>query len=102
MDISHENVLKLGKLTRIAIAHAAVPALAQQLGSILGMVHAMQSVNTAGVLPLAHPTAFAADVSLRLREDAVLEAGDAASRDARMGNAPASEAGYFLVPRVIE
>jgi aspartyl-tRNA(Asn)/glutamyl-tRNA(Gln) amidotransferase subunit C len=102
MDISSENVLKLGKLARIAIAPAAVPTLAAQLGSILDMVHAMQAVDTKGVLPLAHPTAFVADVALRLRDDVVAEPRDEASRDARMANAPASEAGYFLVPRVIE
>ncbi len=102
MDISSENVLKLGKLARIAIAPDAVPTLAAQLGSILDMVHAMQAVDTQGVLPLAHPTAFVADVELRLRDDMVTEPRDEVSRDARMANAPASEAGYFLVPRVIE
>jgi aspartyl-tRNA(Asn)/glutamyl-tRNA(Gln) amidotransferase subunit C len=43
-----------------------------------------------------------ADVALRLREDVVTQPNDSVSRDARMVNAPASEAGYFLVPRVIE
>lgn len=102
MDISSENVLKLGKLARIAIAPQAISGLAQQLGSILDLVQTMQAVDTEGVLPLAHPTAFVADVALRLRDDMVVEPRDAASRDTRMVNAPASEAGYFLVPRVIE
>ncbi len=102
MSISIENVNKLGKLARIAITPEQAPALAGQLSSILGMIETMQAVNTKGVAPLAHPTAFVADVALRLREDVVTQPNDLASRDARMANAPASEAGYFLVPRVIE
>ena len=106
MTITVENVNKLGKLARIAIAPDAAPAIAAQLSSILGLIETMQAVNTDGVAPLAHPTAFVADVALRLREDVVTEPNDAdlalTSREARMANAPATEAGYFLVPRVIE
>jgi aspartyl-tRNA(Asn)/glutamyl-tRNA(Gln) amidotransferase subunit C len=102
MIITVENVNKLGKLARIAIAPDAAPELANQLSSILGLIETMQAVNTEGVAPLAHPTAFVADVALRLREDMISEPNDEAGRDARMVNAPASEAGYFLVPRVIE
>ncbi len=102
MSISIENVNKLGKLARIAITPEQAPLLAGQLSSILGMIESMQAVNTKGVEPLAHPTAFVADVALRLREDAVTQPNDLTSREARMVNAPASEAGYFLVPRVIE
>ncbi len=102
MTITVENVNKLGKLARIAIAPDTAPAIAAQLSSILGLIETMQAVNTDGVAPLAHPTAFVADVALRLREDVVAEPNDEASREARMVNAPATEAGYFLVPRVIE
>jgi aspartyl-tRNA(Asn)/glutamyl-tRNA(Gln) amidotransferase subunit C len=102
MTITVENVNKLGKLARIAIDPKAAPAIAAQLSSILELIETMQAVNTDGVAPLAHPTAFVADVQLRLREDVVAEPHDQASREARMANAPATEAGYFLVPRVIE
>jgi aspartyl-tRNA(Asn)/glutamyl-tRNA(Gln) amidotransferase subunit C len=106
MTITVENVNKLGKLARIAIAPEAAPEIAAQLSSILGLIETMQAVKTEGVAPLAHPTAFVADVALRLRDDAVTEPLEAvlamASREARMANAPATEAGYFLVPRVIE
>jgi aspartyl-tRNA(Asn)/glutamyl-tRNA(Gln) amidotransferase subunit C len=106
MTITVENINKLGKLARIAIAPDEAPAIASQLSSILGLIETMQAVNTKGVAPLAHPTAFVADVALRLREDTVTEPNDTtvafAGREARMANAPATEAGYFLVPRVIE
>lgn len=102
MTITVENVHKLGKLARIAITPEQAPVLAGQLSSILDMITNMQAVDTADVEPLAHPTAFVADVALRLREDVVTQPNDSVSRDARMVNAPASEAGYFLVPRVIE
>jgi aspartyl-tRNA(Asn)/glutamyl-tRNA(Gln) amidotransferase subunit C len=102
MIITVENINKLGKLARIAIAPNEAPAIASQLSSILGLIETMQAVNTKGVAPLAHPTAFVADVALRLREDEVAESNDELSREVRMANAPATEAGYFLVPRVIE
>lgn len=102
MTISTAEVHKLGKLARIAIAPEQAPAIAGQLSSILGLIQTMQAVDTQGIAPLAHPTAFVADVALRLREDLVSQSNDAACRDARMANAPASESGYFLVPRVIE
>jgi aspartyl-tRNA(Asn)/glutamyl-tRNA(Gln) amidotransferase subunit C len=102
MTITVENVHKLGKLARIAITPEQAPALAEQLSSLLGMIASMQAVDTQGVAPLAHPTAFVADVALRLRDDAVTQPKDEACRDARMANAPATQAGYFLVPRVIE
>ena len=102
MSISTQDVFRLGKLARIAIPAESAPALAGQLSSILGMIEAMQAVDTQGIEPLAHPTAFVQDVALRLRDDVVTQPTDEASRDERMQNAPASEAGYFLVPRVIE
>jgi aspartyl-tRNA(Asn)/glutamyl-tRNA(Gln) amidotransferase subunit C len=55
----------------------------------------MRAVDTAGIEPMAH----AHEVSLRLRPDAVSETDQ---RDALMANAPAAEAGLFLVPKVIE
>jgi aspartyl-tRNA(Asn)/glutamyl-tRNA(Gln) amidotransferase subunit C len=102
MIISIENVQKLGKLSRIAISSESNTLIAGQLSSILGLIETMQAVDTTGIAPLAHPTAFVQDMALRLRCDVVSEAIDVASRDIRMLNAPAVQEGYFLVPRVLE
>jgi aspartyl-tRNA(Asn)/glutamyl-tRNA(Gln) amidotransferase subunit C len=52
-------------------------------------------VNTDGIEPMAH----AVDVVQRLRADAVTEAD---RRDAYQAIAPETEAGLYLVPKVIE
>ena len=55
----------------------------------------MQAVDTAGVEPMSHPR----DVAQRLRPDEVTET----DRRARLlPLAPRSEAGLYLVPKVIE
>ena len=55
----------------------------------------MQSVDTAGIDPMSHPQELAA----RLREDVVTETD---RRAAFQAVAPRTEAGLYLVPRVIE
>ena len=55
----------------------------------------MQAVDTSGVEPMAH----AQDLSQRLRDDAVTEAD---RRAAFQAVAPETEAGLYLVPKVIE
>ena len=102
MNITTDDIARLGVLSRIAVPTEQRPALAGQLSSILGLIETMQATDTTGVAPLAHPTAFVADVALRLRDDVVTEPNDEASRIARMKNAPATEDGLFLVPKVIE
>ena len=59
----------------------------------------MRAVDTAGVLPLPHPVAAIRSVQLNLREDLASEPD---ARSANMQNAPAADAGLFLVPKVIE
>jgi aspartyl-tRNA(Asn)/glutamyl-tRNA(Gln) amidotransferase subunit C len=59
----------------------------------------MQSVNTDGIEPLAHPIEQIMTIAQPLRDDVVTEQDQ---RDAYMKNAPAEHDGLFLVPKVIE
>ena len=59
------------------------------------MVDHMATVDTDGIEPLAHPL----DATQRLRPDTVTALVD---RDKFQRGAPATEAGLYLVPRVIE
>jgi len=52
-------------------------------------------VDTDGIEPLAHPH----DANQRLREDVVTEENQ---RELLQSNAPQTDAGLFLVPKVIE
>lgn len=66
-----------------------------QLNSVLGLIEALQAVDTSGVAPMTH----AGDLTLRLRPDVVTETD---RRDDYQRVAPAVDHGLYLVPRVIE
>jgi len=74
---------------------ATSAALAEDLSTVLELVEQMNSVDTTGIEPMAHPGSAA----LRLRADAVSEENQ---RESLQAPAPSAEEGYFLVPRVIE
>ena len=99
MALTLQDVERLAQLARLRLDPAAAERMLGQLNAFLGLVQRMQAVDTTGVAPLAHPAEMFTDVALRLADDEVLEP---AQRDAMLANAPASEAGLFLVPRVIE
>jgi len=64
-----------------------------------GIVEKMRAVDTAGIVPLAHPVDVTLAQSLRLRDDVASEPNQ---REANQRSAPAVESGLFLVPKVIE
>jgi len=111
MSISEPDVRRVAKLANIALGDADVENTQTELNGMLALIEQLQSVDTRGVEPLAHPLSVMQDVSLRLREDEVDkpvdEFADAASdasarRERLMRNAPARHDGLFLVPAVIE
>lgn len=95
MSLSAEEVHKIAWLARLAITPDQVDAYARDLSSILGFVEQMNAVDTADVLPMAHPQ----DLSQRLRPDLVSETDQ---RELFQSIAPKVEAGLYLVPKVIE
>ncbi len=95
MSLTNEEVLKIAGLARIDLADTGVDAVRDKLNSIFGLIEQMQAVDTHAVEPMSHPQ----DVTQRLRDDAVTEPD---RRDAFQRIAPQTEAGLYLVPRVIE
>ena len=69
--------------------------LGQELGQILQHVAALERLDTSGIEPLAH----ALEVVNVVREDGISNRPD---REALLANAPATEAGFFAVPKIIE
>ncbi|MEN9806224.1 MAG: hypothetical protein RL756_732 [Pseudomonadota bacterium] len=90
IDIDH-----LCRLARLELDTAERAAAEADLARIIAMVDQMQSVDTAGIKPLAHPL----PAIQRLRADQVTETVD---RSRFQGLAPAVEDGLYLVPRVVE
>lgn len=95
MALEPQEVAKIAHLARIAIDDADIPAYTDRLSNILDMMTQLQNANTDGVAPMAHPM----DATQRLRPDTVTETNQ---RDAYQQLAPATEAGLYLVPKVIE
>ncbi len=95
MSLSLDDVSRIARLARIEISPAEAERTRDQLNGILSFVEQLQAVNTDGIAPLAH----AVDVVQRLRPDAVTESDH---RAAFQAIAPETEAGLYLVPKVIE
>lgn len=95
MALKPSEVEKIAHLARLAIDDADIPEYARNLSDILAFVEKLEAVDTKDVVPMAHPL----EATQRLRPDAVTEKNQ---RDHFQANAPAVDAGLFLVPRVIE
>jgi len=95
MSLSIEQVRRIAALARIELADGDAEATRDKLNGIFGLIEQMQAVDTAGVAPMSHPQ----DVAQRLRDDAATEPN---RRDAFQHIAPQTEAGLYLVPKVIE
>jgi aspartyl-tRNA(Asn)/glutamyl-tRNA(Gln) amidotransferase subunit C len=99
MSLSASDIARIASLARLQLASDESERMLSQINGFFDLVERMRSVDTAGVEPLAHPVAAVEDVTLRLRDDMVSEPDN---REANQKSAPAVEAGFFLVPKVIE
>jgi aspartyl-tRNA(Asn)/glutamyl-tRNA(Gln) amidotransferase subunit C len=99
MSLTLQDVRSIANLARLELSSAEQEAMLSQLNDFFSVVEQMSAVDTAGVEPLYTPLSAVHEARLRLRDDAVTE-GD--RRDLNLRNAPAAEAGLFLVPKVIE
>ena len=95
MALERSDVEKIAHLARLGLTESEIPQTTATLNNILGLIDAMQAVDTTGIEPLAHPL----EATQRLRADVVTERNQ---RDAYQAVAPAVENGLFLVPKVIE
>jgi aspartyl-tRNA(Asn)/glutamyl-tRNA(Gln) amidotransferase subunit C len=95
MALDAAQVEKIAHLARLGIDAGDVPGYARSLSAILAFVEQLSRVDTTGVEPLAHPL----EATQRLRPDVVTEPDE---REKFLRNAPLTEAGLYLVPRVIE
>ena len=95
MSLNLEDVARIALLSRIELSATERENTRDQLNGILGFIEQLQAVDTTGIEPMAH----AVDVVQRLRLDLVTETDRRAEFQAV---APETEAGLYLVPRVVE
>ncbi|MFA7553731.1 MAG: Asp-tRNA(Asn)/Glu-tRNA(Gln) amidotransferase subunit GatC [Spongiibacteraceae bacterium] len=95
MSVEQSDIEKIATLARIRVDEKQVPELMARLNDILSMVDTMQNVDTTNIEPMANPL----DANQRLRDDVITEIDQQAAFQAI---APQTEAGLYLVPKVIE
>jgi aspartyl-tRNA(Asn)/glutamyl-tRNA(Gln) amidotransferase subunit C len=95
MSVDTATVKRVARLARIAVSDLEAEALKAELNTILGFVEQLNEVDIAGVEPMTSVTAM----KMKMRPDVVTE-GERA--DSVVANAPAHEASFFVVPKVVE
>jgi aspartyl-tRNA(Asn)/glutamyl-tRNA(Gln) amidotransferase subunit C len=95
MSVDAATVRRIAHLARIAVPENEIEHLRSELNAILNFVEQLSEVNVEGVEPMTSVT----PMMLKRREDVVTD-GDIV--DQIVANAPASQDGFFLVPKVIE
>ncbi len=95
MSLDSEAVGKIAHLARLGVEQSEHETYARNLSDILSFIEQLNSVDTQGIEPMAHPM----DASQRLRMDEVSETNQ---REKFQRVAPRTEAGLYLVPKVID
>ena len=95
MSVDLNAVRRIAHLARIEVSEAETPHLQREINAILKFVEALDTVDVEGVEPMTSVIPMA----LPMREDDVTD-GDIAPKV--LANAPLTEDGFFVVPKVIE
>jgi len=95
MSIDSQAVAKIARLARIAVSEEEKTHFASEISGILQWVEQLSEVNTDGIPLMTSVSA----VTLPLREDVV---SDGNQQAAILKNAPDSDYGCFVVPKVME
>ncbi len=95
MAVDLTAVRRIAHLARIGVNEAEIPHLQGEINAILNFVEALEAVDVEGVEPMTSVL----PMRLPMREDVVT---DGAIADKILVNAPLTEDGFFLVPKVIE
>jgi aspartyl-tRNA(Asn)/glutamyl-tRNA(Gln) amidotransferase subunit C len=102
MALNEQDVARIARLARIELTPERRARALDELNGMLHIIERLQAVDTRGVEPLAHPLSAHEEITLRLRDDVVQESGSDARRAELLANAPDTQGGLFLVPKVLE
>ena len=95
MSVDTETVRRIAHLARIAVTDEEAGRLVGELNTILDFVAQLDEVETGRIEPMTSVI----DHAIKLRDDRVSDGG---YQSDILANAPQSEDGYFVVPRVVE
>lgn len=89
------TIKKVAHLARIQLSDTEVNEYTDSISNLLTLVNQLENIDTSDVEPLFHPL----ELTQRLRKDEVTEVDQ---RQLYQSIAPKTEAGLYLVPKVIE
>ena len=92
MDVTREDVLRCAALTRLSLREEEIEPLRRDMAQLLSHAQSLDALDLDGVEPAS------LDRPLPRREDVPREGFTQAET---LANAPESERGQFLVPRVL-
>jgi aspartyl-tRNA(Asn)/glutamyl-tRNA(Gln) amidotransferase subunit C len=95
MTVDLATVKRVARLARIAVSEEETERMRDQLNGILGFVAQLDEVDVAGVEPMTSVV----HMSMKKRQDVVTDGGMVADI---VANAPLTEDGFFMVPKVVE
>ena len=95
ITVNQDLVLAIAELSQLNIDGGDIAGYAADMTKVLALAEQMHRVNTDAIAPMSNPT----DASQQLRPDEVTEPNQ---RDRFQAIAPETDAGFYLVPRVVE
>lgn len=95
MSVDLATVKRVARLARLAVTPNEAERMRDQLNAILGFVAQLGEVDIEGVEPMTSVV----EMAMKQRHDVVTDGGIA---DDIVANAPLSEDGFFMVPKVVE
>jgi aspartyl-tRNA(Asn)/glutamyl-tRNA(Gln) amidotransferase subunit C len=98
VKITEQEVRYVADLANLKLTEAEIGRLSHDLDEILTHIDTLNELDTSGVAPMAQ-VLYEAGETATLRED---RERPTLGSEAALANAPASGAGYFKVPKVIE
>lgn len=96
MPLERHEVEKIAHLARLTLDEQQIPFYARNLSNILDLVAHINEAQTQNTLPMAHPLE---GLTQRLRDDEITELDQ---HELFQSIAPMTEAGLYLVPKVID
>ena len=95
MSVDLKTVKRVARLARLAVTEEEAERMRNQLNGILGFVAQLDEVDVSGVEPMTSVV----EMEMKKRPDVVTEGNRVADI---VANAPLTEDGFFMVPKVVE
>lgn len=95
MSVTRDDVRKVANLARIALPEDRVEPMTDELNGILKWIEQLDEVDVEGVEPMTSVV----ETALPMRKDVITDGNIQAQV---LANAPRSEDGFFVVPKVVE